>query len=104
MATRTAELHIRVAPDLKNSAEAFFAGAGHTLSDGIEQYLYWTVNHQRTPMRLRKRRANIPDLSKMSAAEVSGMLAEAEKEYAAGRVTTVENMKKVMREEYELQV
>lgn len=80
MATKTADLHIRIQPEIKARAEDIFASSGHTMSDAVEQFLTWTVKHNKPPVRLRRHRARIPDLNSMTKLEINQLLHESETE------------------------
>ena len=103
MATKTADLHIRINPTLKKQAEEYFDKVGVTTSQALEQFLIWTVKHQKTPMRL-KRRANIPDLSVMTDEEIREMLEESEREVRAGKYYTVNEVRREMAEKYGFEI
>lgn len=97
---KTAEIHARIQPNIKQQAEQIFAKTGHTASEAIEQFYIWTIKHRKTPMRLRKR-ADIPDENLMTDAEIKEMIEEARKEVREGKVTTLDELRKEMHEEYE---
>ena len=99
MATKTADVHSRINPGLKAQAEDYFEKNGTTMSQALEQFLAWTVRHQKTPMRLKKR-ANIPDLSLMTDEEVQAMLDEAEKQVKEGKYYTVDEVRREMAMKY----
>ncbi|MBQ3348298.1 type II toxin-antitoxin system RelB/DinJ family antitoxin [Candidatus Saccharibacteria bacterium] len=99
MATRTADIHIRINPLLKKQAEEYFDGEGVTMSQALEQFLSWTVAHHKTPMRL-TRRANIPNEKTMTKAEVRAMLDEALAEVNDGKYVTLETMKAGVEDRY----
>ena len=103
MATKTADLHIRINPALKKQAEDYFERAGVTTSQALEQFLVWTVKHQKTPMRLKKK-ANIPDLSVMTREEIEAMLEASEREVKAGKYYTVNEVRREMAEKYGFEV
>ncbi|MBQ6127452.1 type II toxin-antitoxin system RelB/DinJ family antitoxin [Candidatus Saccharibacteria bacterium] len=100
MATRTADIHIRIQPDLKKQAERIFAEGGFTLTDGIEQFLDWTVRHKKSPIRLQKRRPNIPVLSEMSKEEIKAELAKSEEDFKKGNIYNQEQVELMVRERY----
>ena len=97
MATKTTDIHIRINPTLKKQAEEYFEGAGVTMSQALEQFLAWTVKHQKTPIRL-KRRANIPDENLMTKEEIVKMLDETMDEIKAGKCMTFEQFKERVEE------
>lgn len=100
MATRTADIHIRIQPDVKKRAEQIFAEGGFTLTDGIEQFLSWTVRHKKVPIRLVRRRPNIPVLSEMTREEIRLELTKAESDFKHGRVYTAEKINEMAGERY----
>ena len=100
MATRTADIHIRIQPDVKKQAEQIFAEGGFTLTDGIEQFLSWTVRHKKAPIRLVRRRPNIPVLSEMTKEEIKAELAKAEDDFKHGRTYTVKQINEMVEERY----
>jgi len=99
MATKTADVHIRINPGLKAQAEKVFEKNGTTMSQALEQFLAWTVKHQKTPMRL-KRRANIPDENLMTVEEIRTMLDKTMEEVEEGKYMTVEQFKDKVEDEY----
>ena len=99
MAIKSAEIHTRIQPNVKRQAEQIFARTGHTASEAIEQFYVWTIKHQKTPMRLRKH-VDIPDENLMTDAELAKMVESARKEVHEGKVTSLEEFKKEMTEEY----
>lgn len=103
MATKTADLHIRIQPGLKKQAEEVFAETGHTMSEALEQILGWTVKHKKSPIRLR-RRANIADFGKMTNCEVEQYLSdvsrEADEDFKKGRTILSEDVRKAFHKEY----
>lgn len=99
MATKTAEIHIMIRPDLKDGAESVFAKAGYTASEAIEQFYAWTLRHNRTPMKIEKK-AKIPDLSRMTKEEVNAILDDSEKQIEQGRYITVSEARRRVKEKY----
>ncbi|MBO7657049.1 type II toxin-antitoxin system RelB/DinJ family antitoxin [Candidatus Saccharibacteria bacterium] len=103
MATKTADVHIRINPTLKSQAEDYFEENGTTMSQAVEQFLAWTVKHKKTPMRL-KHRANILDLSRMSKTEIETMLKDSEKEVKTGKHYTINEVRREMATKYGFEV
>ena len=103
MIKKTAEIHARIQPNIKRQAEQVFAKTGHTASEAIEQFYVWTVKHQKTPMRLRKR-VNIPDENLLTDEEMKALIEEARKEAREGKVISLEESKRELREVYGLKV
>lgn len=104
MATRTADIHIRIQPDVKKQAEQIFAEGGFTLTDGIEQFLSWTVRHKKAPIRLQKRRPNIPVLADMTREEIRAMCNESEARIQKGEFYTSEEIRERLVEEFGVHV
>lgn len=104
METRTATIHARIHPGLKMRAEEIFAATGHTTSDILEQFYAQTVARGKVPIRLKKRRANIPDLNLMTPEEISTMLRSAkaslDKQIESGHYTTLNDAKARFKEKY----
>ena len=55
---RTANLHIRVEPDIKVSAEKLFAHWGITVSDAVNMFLHESLMAGGLPFDMRQRRYN----------------------------------------------
>lgn len=108
MEMRTATIHTRIKPSLKKRAEEIFNESGHTPSDVLEQFYILTVKKGKVPIRLTRRRANIPDENLMTPDEIKAMLAEAEKsldkQIESGKYITSANVKEALRERYGIRV
>lgn len=101
MATKTADIHIRIQPEVKEQAEAIFARAGVSASDAIEQFYLWTIRHQKTPMRLKSRRANIPDLNEMTDDEIDAMIEDARRDVREGKIISNEEAQAALKNHIE---
>ena len=99
MATKTADIHIRISPTLKAEAEDYFEKSDVTMSQALEQFLIWTIKHQKTPMRLRKR-ASIPDLNAMTREETREMIDSAEQEVKSDKYHTTDEVRREMAKRY----
>lgn len=101
---RTATIHTRIQPELKQRAEKIFADSGHTTSDVLEQFYIQTVLRGKVPIKLSKRRASIPDEALMTADEIRGMLSEssraAKKQIASGEYLTTDDIKEKLNKRY----
>ena len=89
-------------------AEKIFADSGHTTSDVIEQLYIQTVRRGKVPIRLAKRRANIPDEALMTPEEIRAMLEEAnksaERQIASGEFISLQDVKDGLRQKYGLKL
>ncbi|MBR0431272.1 type II toxin-antitoxin system RelB/DinJ family antitoxin [Candidatus Saccharibacteria bacterium] len=101
---RTATIHTRIQPNLKARAERIFAESGHTTSDIIEQLYIQTVRQGKVPIRLNKRRANIPDEALMTSDEIKKLLTDAsgsaKRQIASNKYITTKDIKKQLKEKY----
>lgn len=103
MATKTADIHVRIQPGIKSQAEQIFGRTGFSASEAIEQFYIWTIRHQHTPMRLKKR-AEIPDLNIMTETEIRKMLGDAKKQVREGNTYSNGEVKMMLREELSAKV
>ena len=75
---RSANLHIRVEPDIKTSAEKLFAHWGITVSDAVNMFLHESLMAGGLPFEMRQRRYN---------AETEAAMQEVQ-DIAAGKIQT----------------
>lgn len=104
MNTRSATIHTRIQPKLKQRAEKIFADSGHTPSDVLEQFYIQTVRRGKVPIKLNKRRAKNPDEALMTADEIREMLSKssqmAKDQIASGDYITTDNIKDKLNKQY----
>lgn len=101
MVTKTADIHVRIQPNLKEEAEKIFMSTGHTASDAITQFYAWTVRHKKTPMRLRRKPA-IPCLDDMTEEEINIMVEEARQQARAGKIVSLDETVRKIEKKYDI--
>ena len=108
MEMRTATIHARIKPSLKDRAEKIFVASGHTTSDVLEQFYIQTIRRGKVPIRLAKRRATIPDENLLSSSEIREILRNAHnsanKQISSGNYITTETVKKDLKRKYDLKI
>ena len=97
---KTANLYARIEPDLKEQAEAILTALGIPASNAITMFYKQIVLHRGLPFDVKLPEAAVPDISRLSAAELD---AELEKGYAdvlAGRTHDVKSTFDSIRRDY----
>ena len=79
MATRTANINIRIEPTVKQQAAEVFTESGLSFSDAINAFCKETIRRQSIPFRFTAKKRNPVDISHMTKEEFMTTLREAEK-------------------------
>lgn len=79
MATRTANVNIRIEPAIKQQAADVFSECGLSFSDAINAFCRETIRRQSIPFRFTAKKRNPVDISNMTKEEFLTSLKEAEK-------------------------
>ena len=74
MAIRTANIHIRIEPEIKTGAESVFSELGITASDAIAGFYDYVYRRRRLPAKLVKKSPKILNLDIATATEVKTAL------------------------------
>ena len=97
MATRTADIHIRMEPTLKSQAEEIFRLNGVTPSDVVTYVYRRAVKTNRSPVALPKR-GGVLDMDRMTKEQIMAELEKAVQEVDEGNYHTIEESKQFVRE------
>lgn len=123
MALRTAEIHARIQPGLKENAERIFEESGHTTSEVLEQFYAQTVKRGKVPIRLTRRRCpawveirraaqscppGILDENVNTPEEIQAALDEAlqsvEKQFETGEFITSKEVREYIRKKHGVEI
>lgn len=85
MSTKTANLYARIEPELKEQAEMILSSLGIPASNAITMFYRQIVLNNGLPFELKLPTVRIPDVSKMSEAEISEELLKGYADMESGR-------------------
>lgn len=99
MATRTADIHIRIEPALKMQAEQVFSRDGYSMTDAFVNFCRQSVYRDRTIAAPRRKRGLV-NADKLSARELDDMVDTAVASIDANGTTPVGEFRKELSAEY----
>ncbi len=102
MTTKSATILVRIEPQIKKQAESVFDDLGVSPSTAVNMFYRQVIKHDGLPFRVTKKKADIPDLDKMTKDEIKELLDLSEIEIKSGKTTSAEKVFKDLHEEFDI--
>ena len=99
---KTANLYARIEPDVKEQAENILSVLGIPVSNAITMFYKQIILQRGIPFELKLPTPNIPDISKLSQAELAAELEKGYQDVLQGRTKPASEVFSELRGEYNL--
>ena len=99
---KTANLYARIEPDVKEQAESILAALGIPVSNAINMFYKQIILQRGIPFELKLPAPNIPDINKLSQAELNAELEKGYQDVLQGRTKPASEVFSELRREYGL--
>lgn len=102
MAQKSANLYVRIEPDVKERAESILAALGVPASNAINMFYKQIILHRGLPFEVTLPPARLLDISEMNAAELSEELEKGYADMKAGRTKPAQTVFADIRKDYKI--
>ena len=97
---KTANLYVRIEPEVKNQAESILKALGIPVSNAINMFYKQIVLQRGIPFEVKLPAFPVPDMSELTKEQLKAEIEKGFDDAAAGRVTPAADVFAALREEY----
>ena len=97
---KTANLYVRIEPEIKNKAESILEELGIPVSNAINMFYKQIILQRGIPFEVKLPALPVPDMSELTKEQIKAEVEKGFKNAAAGRVSPAAEVFAELREEY----